>query len=259
MKITILGCGASSGVPQIGAGWGDCDPANLKNRRRRSSILVQNQTTDLLVDCSPDCRQQLLDVGISRLDGVLFTHAHADHCHGIDDLRWINMAMDSDLQVYGRAEHLETIQQKFSYVFEPLKAGINRFYYKPVLVRNDITEHVLVGDIEVYAFEQSHGYSTTLGFRFGDIAYSTDVVRLNEAGFAALEGVKIWIVDCFRREPHQTHSWLEQTLSWIERIQPERAILTHMGQTLDYETLLAETPDNVEPAYDGMVLEINQA
>ena len=116
MKVTLLGCGPSQGVPVIGKRWGDCDPANLKNRRRRSSILVQNQTTDLLVDCSPDCRQQLLDVGISRLDGVLFTHAHADHCHGIDDLRWINMAMGLDLQVYGRAEHLETIQQKFSYV-----------------------------------------------------------------------------------------------------------------------------------------------
>lgn len=255
MKITILGCGASSGVPQIGAGWGDCDPANPKNRRRRASILVQTETTDLLVDCSPDCRQQLLDVEISRLDGVLFTHAHADHCHGVDDLRWINMAMGADLQVYGRADHLDTIEQKFTYVFEPLNKEITRFYYKPMLVRNDITDHVSIGDIEVRAFEQFHGYSTTLGFRFGDMAYSTDVVRLDEEGFAALEGVKTWIIDCFRREPHQTHSWLDQTLGWIERVQPDRAILTHMNQSLDYDTVLAETPGNVEPAYDGMLIE----
>lgn len=256
MKITILGCGSSAGVPQINGGWGDCNPNNPKNRRRRASILMQTENTDLLVDCSPDCREQLLYVGLERLDGVLFTHAHADHCHGVDDLRWINMAMGQDLQVYGRADHLDTIESKFTYSFEPMKKEITRFYYKPMLVRNEITDRATIGDIEVRAFEQFHGYSTTLGFRFGDFAYSTDVVRLDEPAFEALAGVKTWVVDCFRYEPHQTHSWLEQTLGWIERVNPERAILHHMGRQMDYDTVLAETPANVEPAYDGMVITV---
>lgn len=256
MKVTILGCGSSAGVPQINGGWGDCDPTNPKNRRRRASILVQTAKTDLLVDCSPDCREQLLDVGISRLDGVLFTHAHADHCHGVDDLRWINLAMEQDLQVYGRADHLHVIERKFTYAFEPMNKQITRFYYKPMLIRNEITDSVTIGDIDVTAFEQFHGYSTTLGFRFGDFAYSTDVVKLDKQAFEALEGVKTWVVDCFRYETHQTHSWLEQTLEWIARVRPERAILHHMGRQMDYETVMAETPDNVEPGYDGLVIEV---
>ena len=206
MKITVLGCGSSAGVPQINGGWGDCDPDNPKNRRRRSSLLIQTEQTNLLIDCSPDCREQLLEVGLDRLSAVLFTHAHADHCHGVDDLRWINMAMGEDIPVFGRPADLDLIEHKFSYAFEPMKKEIKRFYYKPMLVRNDIAERVSIGDLEISTFEQSHGYSTTLGLRFGDFAYSTDVVQLDEKAFAALEGVKTWIVDCFRYEPHQTHS-----------------------------------------------------
>ena len=256
MKITVLGCGSSAGVPQVNGGWGACDPNNPRNRRRRSSILLQSKTSNLLVDCPPDLREQLLDIKLEHLDGVLFTHAHADHCHGIDDLRWINMAMGKDIPVYGRSDHLDLIEHKFAYAFEPLKSGAKRFYYKPMLIRKNITTNCKVGDLDVTTFEQDHGFSTTLGIRLGDFAFSTDAVKLNEAAFAVLEGVKIWIVDCFRYEPHHTHSWLEQTLRWIERIKPERAILHHMGRQMDYDTVMNETPHNVEPGYDGMIINV---
>jgi phosphoribosyl 1,2-cyclic phosphate phosphodiesterase len=257
VKLTILGCGSSSGVPQINSGWGECDPGNPKNRRRRSSVLVQSTNTNLLVDCSPDCRQQLLDTEIRALAAILFTHAHADHCHGIDDLRWINIAMKADLPAYGDAQHLEILREKFAYAFEPMREDLPGIYYKPMLVPQAIAGAFEIGDITVRPFEQDHGFSTTLGFRFGDIAYTTDAVRLDETAFQALEGVKTWVVDCFRREPHRTHSWLDTTLEWIERVRPERAVLTHMGNDLDYDELNRETPEHVEAAYDGMVLEGN--
>ena len=256
MRVTILGCGSSAGVPQINGGWGVCDPANPKNRRLRSSILLQTKKSDLLIDCPPDCREQLLNIGLERVDGVLFTHAHADHCHGIDDLRWINMAMGKDIPVYGRSDHLDLIEHKFSYAFEPLKEGAKRFYYKPMLLRNDIVNSCQVGDLDLAVFEQDHGFSSTLGIRVGDFAYSTDAVKLNEAAFTALEGVKVWIVDCFRYEQHHTHSWLEQTLEWIERVNPEKAFLHHMGRQMDYDTVMRDTPKHVEPGYDGMIIEL---
>jgi phosphoribosyl 1,2-cyclic phosphate phosphodiesterase len=256
MKITILGCGSSSGLPVVGAGWGECDPNEPRNRRQRASILVSDGATTLLVDASPDCRAQMLAAEVHHLDAVVFTHAHADHCHGIDDLRWINVATGEDLPAYGNATTLAEIQRRFGYVFETLKFTTEQRYYKPVLSIHEITGPFTVKNIDVVPFEQDHGFSTTLGFRFGAFAYSTDVVEMPEPAFDVLTGIDTWVVDCFRRTPHRTHSHLPKTLDWIARVKPRRAILTHMGGALDYRTLCDELPAGVEPAYDGMVIDV---
>ncbi len=252
MKITILGCGSSMGVPGVGEGWGDCDPNEPKNRRLRASILVEEGETRLLVDTSPDLREQLLAAKINRLDAVLYTHAHADHLHGIDDVRAINVMLKRPLDVYADAETLDTINQRFGYVFQPLKGD---YYYKPTLVPHAIEGPFRVRDISIRSFRQDHGFSKTLGFRFGSVAYSTDVVTLDEQAFEILAGVDLWIVDAFRKLPHATHTHLDRTLEWIDRVKPRRAVLTHMSPALDYAWLRSVLPAHVEPAYDGMVLE----
>jgi phosphoribosyl 1,2-cyclic phosphate phosphodiesterase len=253
MKVRILGCGASGGVPRLGGVWGACDPAEPRNRRRRASILVEDGTTALLIDTSPDLREQLLDAGTRRLDAVLFTHAHADHLHGIDDLRSMNRLMRAPLPVYADAQTLATIAERFDYVFRPVAEGAS--FYKPTLIPHTIDGEFTVADVKIVSFVQDHGFSTTLGFRIGAMAYSTDAVDLGEAAFAALAGIDLWIVDCLRYEPHPTHSHLARTLSWIERVKPRRAVLTHMDIQLDYATLSRELPPGVEPAYDGLTLE----
>jgi len=253
MKVTVLGCGSSGGVPLIGGNWGKCDPNEPRNRRRRVSILVEDDETRLLVDTSPDLREQLLDAGVSRLDAVLYTHAHADHLHGIDDLRGLNRAMRRPIPVYASETTLDEISARFAYVFRPIPESHG--FYKPVLIPNRIDGPFRIGSIPVVPIDQDHGFTRSLGFRFGGIAYSTDVVELDEAAFAALAGVKIWIVDCVRTESHPTHSHLAKTLGWIARLKPERAILTHMDAGLDYAKLKRELPPGVEPGYDGLVAE----
>jgi phosphoribosyl 1,2-cyclic phosphate phosphodiesterase len=253
MRVRILGCGGSGGVPLVGGVWGACDPAEPRNRRRRASILVEDGTTTLLVDTSPDLREQLLDAGTKRLDAVLFTHAHADHLHGIDDLRSMNRLMRAMLPAYADARTLATIEGRFEYVFRPLEEGAA--FYKPTLIPHAIEGKFSVGGIDIVPFVQDHGFTKTLGFRIGGMAYSTDVVDLDEAAFATLAGIELWIVDCLRYEPHPTHSHLEKTLAWIERVGPRRAVLTHMDIPLDYATLRSKLPPGVEPAYDGLTLE----
>jgi phosphoribosyl 1,2-cyclic phosphate phosphodiesterase len=256
MRVTMLGCGPSWGVPRIGNDWGACDPANPRNRRRRVSVLVEEGGATLLIDTAPDLREQLLEARIRRIDAVLFTHAHADHLHGIDDLRTINQLMKKALPVYGSAQTLEEIRTRFGYVFGAAEAGRISAYYKPALEPHAVDGPFRAAGVEVVPFVQDHGFSTTLGFRIGRFAYSTDVIDLDDSAFAALDGVELWIVDCIRRRPHVTHSHLEKTLQWIARVQPRRAILTHMDESLDYETLRRELPPGVEPGYDGLIADL---
>lgn len=253
MKITILGCGSSGGVPLIGNNWGVCDPHNPRNRRTRVSILVEQGGTVLLVDTSTDMRQQLLTCDLKKLDAVLFTHAHADHCHGIDELRSVNWLTQKPIDVYADKETLAELKQRFGYIFGGDSRTVN--YYKPALTAHEISGRFVVGDIAVTPFKQNHGSIDTLGFRFGDFAYSTDVHAFDDAAYEALRGIKTWVVDCVRYEPHPTHAHLDLTLEWIAKVKPERAFLTHMSQALDYETLRQKLPPGVEPAYDGLVIE----
>ena len=255
MKITILGCGPSKGVPMIGPDWGNCDPANPKNRRRRSSILLEDQGSILLVDTGPDCRQQLLDAGVSRLDAVLYTHAHGDHLHGIDELGALNYVMQRSIDIYVNEATLDELIQRFAYCLNPLPQG--RGYYRPVLTPHLINGPFRIGPFTVEPIDQDHGFSRSLGFRFGNFAYSTDVVRMDETALSQLTGLDTWVVGCVREEPeHPVHAHLPRVLDWVQRLKPRRTILTHMSQTLDYETLKRRLPPGVEPAYDGLVFEI---
>jgi phosphoribosyl 1,2-cyclic phosphate phosphodiesterase len=254
MKVTVLGCGASWGVPAIGPDWGRCDPADPRNRRRRASLLIETLGRAVLIDTSPDLREQLLAAGVSRLDAVLLTHAHADHLHGIDDLRMISQLAGHAIPFYAGGPALGEAERRFGYAFRPALAG--KPVYRPALAAQEIDGPFSVAGIPVVPFTQSHGFSETLGFRIGAAAYSTDVVELDDDAFAALAGVEFWVVDCLRREPHPTHAHLAKVLAWIERLRPRRAVLTHMDQSLDYRELSAELPDGVQPGHDGLTVEL---
>jgi phosphoribosyl 1,2-cyclic phosphate phosphodiesterase len=254
VKITILGCGASTGVPAIGPNWGNCDPADPRNRRRRASILVEVGAVAILFDTSPDLREQLIDAEVRRLDAVVMTHAHADHLHGIDDIRQLNRLMGAAIPLWADALTLAEIRRRFGYALAPPPEP-GRFY-KPTLEANEITGPFSICGVPLTPFVQDHGYSTTLGLRIGAMAYSTDVTELSETAFAAIAGIELWIVDCMRRAPHPTHSDLGKTLGWIRRLCPRRSILTHMDHTLDYQALSAELPAGVEPGRDGLVIEL---
>jgi phosphoribosyl 1,2-cyclic phosphate phosphodiesterase len=256
MRVTILGCGGSGGVPLIGGNWGHCDPSNPRNRRLRASILVEASAGAVVIDTSPDFRQQLLNAEVKRLDAVLYTHAHADHLHGIDDLRAVKVLTGRAIPIFGDGDTLAEIHQRFRYVLDVREDVMS--LYEPLAEPHVIEGPFTVGDLPVVIpFEQDHGHSgRSLGYRIGPVAYSTDVVGLSEACFAALDGVELWIVDCLRERPHATHSHFAQTLDWIERVRPGRAVLTHMNHTLDYNALAAKCPPGVEPGYDGMVIEL---
>lgn len=255
MKVRILGCGAAAGVPSVSRGWGACDPANPRNRRRRPSILVEDGQTRLLVDTSPDLREQLLDADIRHLDAVLFTHDHADHLHGIDDLREVNRAMKAPLPIHGSAGVIDSIRQRFPYVLG--EVGEGQTIYKPMLIPHVIHGPFTVGGCPVVPFDQDHGYGHTFGYRFGAVAYSTDLVDLPEESFAALAGIDTWIVGCLTYDPHPTHAHLDKVLGWIERLAPRRAYLTHLTPGMDYETLKAQVPPHVEPAHDGLEIKVS--
>lgn len=256
VRVTVLGCGGSAGVPLIGNDWGSCDPADPRNRRTRPSILVEVDGLAILIDTSPDLREQLIANQVRRIDAVLWTHGHADHTHGIDDLRGVNIMMGGPLPGYADRETMASLCSRFGYVFEPLRYGAMMFY-KPHIEPRLIDGPVEIGRVVVTPIVQDHGFSASLGFRIGAFAYSTDVVRLDEAAFALLEGIDTWIVDCVRVAPeHPVHAHLPITLEWIERVRPKRAFLTHMNHTMDYETVRAMLPPGVLPAHDGLVIEV---
>ncbi|MGH7092103.1 MAG: MBL fold metallo-hydrolase [Stellaceae bacterium] len=254
MRVTMLGCGVSTGVPTIGPDWGACDPSDPRNRRRRASVLIESGGRTLLIDLSPDLRAQLIDAGVARIDAVLLTHAHADHLHGIDDIRAVNRLMNSTIPLYADSRTLDDARARFGYALAaPDTSGP---FYKPALVPHEIAGPFTAAGLPVIPFAQDHGHLTTLGFRIGAFAYSTDVTTLDEHAFEILSGVEFWIVDCLRRKPHPTHSHVEKTLAWIARVRPRRAALTHMDQSLDYAALAAELPPGVEPGRDGLVVEL---
>ena len=259
MKVTVLGCGSSFGMPGVNYGWGSCDPKNPKNRRTRPSILVEDGETRILIDTSPDLRQQLLSNDIRTLTALFYTHYHADHLHGIDDLRAINQNMNADLPVYCDKDTLKVIEKRFGYVLEPIAEGAN-FYYKPTLdpqiVENK--KSFRVDNLTVFPYFQDHGYCDTVGFKFDNrFAYSTDVVALTDQDLEALKGVGVWIIGVLTDQPHETHADVEKALTWIEAVKPGRAYLTHLGPALDYDKLNARLPTNVEPAYDNLVIHVS--
>lgn len=263
IQATILGCGSSAGVPRLGGpdgtgDWGACDPGNSKNRRRRCSLLVRRGDTAVLVDTSPDMREQLLAARVSRLDGVLMTHPHADQTNGIDDLRPLTFIMKKRIEMYADERALTHISRQFSYCFTPPPD----LGYPPIINGHVIPEPFsgfaldgAGGSIPVLAFWQQHGPIRSLGFRFGGLAYSSDVSGLDEAAFAALEGVDTWILDALRYAPHPTHANVGTALEWIARVKPRRAVLTNMHIDIDYAELAAQLPEGVEPAYDGMIVD----
>ncbi|MCE6959416.1 MBL fold metallo-hydrolase [Cereibacter sphaeroides] len=261
LRCTILGCGSSGGVPRLGGHWGDCDPANPKNRRRRCSMLIERiedgGTTRVLIDTSPDLHPQLLDAGVGVLDAVAWTHAHADHVHGIDDLRQIVFNMQKRLPVWADPVTQDSLLTRFGYAFTQPAGSL----YPPILDLNTIDGPFEItgagGTIRLQPFEVSHGPTDALGFRVGGMAYLPDVVSIPEESWPHLDGLKMWVLDTLRRRPHPTHVHLERALEWIDRARPERAILTNMHIDLDYETLAAELPAHVVPAYDGLSFDLD--
>jgi phosphoribosyl 1,2-cyclic phosphate phosphodiesterase len=254
IKIRVLGCGASAGVPLIGCDCAVCRSDNPKNQRTRVSILIEQEGQRLLVDTSPDLRQQCLRHDIRTVDAICFTHAHADHCHGIDDLRPLNFHRGSVIPAYGDPVAMEEIVPRFSYAFKPPVPEYG--WFRPALEAHlvDVENWTAfsVGNMRVQPFPQMHGKLTTLGLRVGNFAYSTDVHHLPDKAREILEGVEVWIVDCLRRGASPTHAHLDLTLEWISQVKPKRAILTHMSHEFDYDALKAELPEGVEPGYDGM-------
>jgi len=257
-RFTILGCGSSGGVPRLGGLWGECDPADPRNHRRRCSLLIEQTgdagTTRVLIDTSPDLRAQLLDANVGVLDGVVYTHAHADHVHGLDDLRQIVFNTKRRLPVWADGPTQDSLLSRFGYAFVQPEGSP----YPPILEMHGIDGEVTVdgpgGTVRLQPFKVAHGAIDALGFRVGDVAYLPDVAEIYDAAWPLLAGLDCWIVDALRRRPHPTHAHLDRTLGWIARAAPRRAVLTNMHIDLDYAAVAAETPDHVVPAHDGMVL-----
>jgi phosphoribosyl 1,2-cyclic phosphate phosphodiesterase len=263
MKVTLLGTGGSAGVPMIGGhdgsgDWGDCDPAEPRNRRTRSSIVIETlQKQRLLVDTSPDMRGQLLHCRIPGVDAILFTHAHADHITGIDDVRILNRIANRPLPAFAAAATLDEIIGRFGYAFRPWQPP---YFYRPVLEAQTIESGDTIQTIglPIRVFNQAHGKVQTLGLRINKFAYSTDVVELNDEALAVLAGVDTWVVGCFlRRGSHSTHANLSTVLGWVARLKPRRTVLTHMGTDMDWAWMQANLPTGIEAGYDGLVLDVS--
>lgn len=260
--ITILGCGSSGGVPRVGSGWGACDPAEPRNRRRRCSILLRQENgvgaTQVLVDTSPDIRDQLLDANVSHLDGVVFTHDHADHTHGIDDVRPLVIHMRRRIDAFMDDVTAKGLTERFGYIFRTPEGSS----YPPVLGERRIEAGTAFevggagGDMPITPFRLVHGEIDALGLRIGRVAYTPDVSAVPDASLDDLSGLDVWIIDALRMMPHPSHFHLAHALEWIERMKPRRAILTNLHSDLDYRTLERELPPHVRPAFDGMVVPV---
>jgi phosphoribosyl 1,2-cyclic phosphate phosphodiesterase len=253
VKVRILGCGTSTGVPKIGNDWGQCDPEEPRNARLRSSILVTSAEQRMLVDCGPDLRQQLLRAGIGLLDGLIVTHAHGDHCHGIDELRPVAQVLGRPVPLHARGAVLEELRQRFGYVFAASE------FYRAIAEARELGETLEFGDARTRFVDQPHGGPTSLGMRFDEdersIAYAIDFSDLSSDMAALYEGVDLWIADCLTRRPHPTHMHLDALLGLARELRVGQLLLVHMGNGLDYRTLLAELPDWAAPAYDGQEVE----
>jgi len=262
LRITILGSGSSGGVPRVGGDWGLCDPSNARNRRRRCSILLEQGTagaaTTVLVDTSPDLREQMLSSDVREIDGVWYTHEHADHTHGIDELRGFYLRQHRRVPIWADAPTAAMLMSRFAYCFVQPDGSD----YPPIL------QHHLIepgkpfatvgagGALSTVPFAVRHGNINALGFRFGDVAYTPDLNEVPEGSYPHLENLDLWIVDALKRTPHPSHFSLGESLEWIARMRPKRAILTNMHVDMDYATLCEELPKDVEPAYDGMIIDI---
>ncbi|HEX7655662.1 MAG TPA: MBL fold metallo-hydrolase [Sphingomonas sp.] len=249
MKVRILGSGTSSGVPRIGNDWGDCDPGNPRNRRTRVSLLVETPAARILVDTTPDMRAQLLAAGVSDVDAVIWTHDHADHCHGIDDLRQIFHIRGGPVRGLARAATLGSLKERFGYVF----AG--RDGYPPSVAAELLPDELTIGDIAIRVVDQPHGSITSAGLRFDcggkSVAYATDFNAMTDDMATLYKGVDLWIADALRRRPHPTHAELSAVLGWAQAFGIGRTALVHMDHSMDYATLVGELPPRVEPGYDG--------
>jgi phosphoribosyl 1,2-cyclic phosphate phosphodiesterase len=250
VKVRILGCGTSTGVPKIGNEWGQCDPNEPRNYRLRTSILVESAGQRMLVDCGPDLRQQLLSAQVNRLDGVIVTHAHGDHCHGLDELRPVSQAVGGPVPLHARRDVLDELNLRFAYAFEQSD------FYRPILEGRELGEELAFGEARVRFVDQPHGGPTSLGLRFDEadysVAYAVDFSDLTEDMTALYEGADVWIADCLTRKPHPTHAHLDGVLHWARELRVGQLYLVHMGNGLDYQTLIAELPDWAAPAYDGL-------
>ena len=263
--LTILGCGSSGGVPRVAQGWGACDPNNPRNRRRRCSVLVERSDngkggakTSVLVDTSPDLREQLLDAAVERLDGVLMTHSHADHTHGMDDLRPLVIAMRKRIDIHMDEATSQAVRLAFAYLFELPTGSL----YPPLLNEKRLVSGRPIqiegqgGPIEALPFLLEHGEIPALGLRFGALAYTPDLNAIPPASLQFLGGLDTWIIDGLRYKPHPTHFSVDEALAWVEKMRPRRAIITNLHTDLDYEELSRRLPDNVTPAYDGMRIDL---
>ena len=250
MKVRILGCGTSTGVPKIGNDWGQCDPAEPRNYRLRTSVLIESDGERILVDCGPDLRQQLLAAEIGSLDGVIVTHAHGDHCHGIDELRPVAAAVGGPVPLHARRDVLDELKHRFSYAFE------HSDFYRPIVEARVIGAEMKFGSARAHFVDQPHGGPTSLGLRFDEgersIAYAIDFSDLTDEMATLYQDVDVWIADCLTRKPHPTHAHLDAVLGWARDLRVGQLYLVHMGNGLDYRTLVAELPDWAAPAHDGL-------
>lgn len=250
MKLRILGCGTSTGVPKIGNEWGQCDPGEPRNYRLRTSLLIESAGERILVDCGPDLRQQLLAAEVCRLDGLIVTHAHGDHCHGIDELRAVAHACGHPVPLHARADVLAELEHRFAYAFEQSD------FYRPVVQAHEIGGNLAFGNANVRFVDQPHGGPTSLGMRIDEgsssAAYAIDFNDLTDDMASLYEGVDVWIADCLTRTPHPTHAHLDAVLEWARALRVGQLLLVHMGNGLDYRTLIGELPGWAAPAHDGL-------